>query len=152
VVTSSFGFDQAIQKIGVERRLYTHGSKKSLLDPFLPEKPEDVDRIKRIQEQIHNNFISDVRERRGNKLKENENDLFSGEIWVGKAAVDVGLVDGIGDLWTVVRNKYGKDTKVEIVAGRSSLFERLMGNVSSSLADEIQGRVELGSLNARYGL
>ena len=93
VVGGSFGFAKLIEKIGIERRLYTSGEHKAMLDPFLPEKPEDVERLKAIQREIHEDFIALVKERRGASLTGPENDLFSGEFWTGRKAVELGLVD-----------------------------------------------------------
>ena len=98
VVGGSFGFDKLIAKIGVERRLYTSGEHKAMLDPFLPENPDDVERLKKLQRHIHEDFIALVKSRRGAKLQGPENDLFSGEYWTGRKALELGLVDAIGDL------------------------------------------------------
>src|SRR6202162_1439781 len=97
VVGGSFGFPKLMEKLGVERRLYTSGERKVMLDPFLPEKPEDVKRIKNIQKDIHEHFIALVRERRGSKLAGNEETLFSGEFWTAQMAIALGLGDRIGD-------------------------------------------------------
>ena len=98
VVGGSFGFDKLIEKIGIERRLYTSGEHKAMLDPFLPEKPEDVERLKAIQREIHESFIALVKERRGDKLDSRETALFSGEYWTGQRGRELGLVDAVGDL------------------------------------------------------
>jgi serine protease SohB len=98
VVGGSFGFDKLIAKIGIERRLYTSGEHKATLDPFLPENPDDVARLKTLQREIHDDFIALVRSRRGDKLNGPENELFSGEYWTGRRALGLGLVDAIGDL------------------------------------------------------
>src|ERR1700754_1840667 len=90
VVGGSFGFDKLMEKVGVERRLYTSGENKAMLDPFLPEKPEDVERLKQIQNEIHKSFIGLVKERRGTKLLGPEKTLFSGEYWTGLTAVELG--------------------------------------------------------------
>ena len=98
VVGGSFGFDKLIAKIGIERRLYTSGEHKASLDPFLPEDPGDVERLKKLQRAIHDDFIELVKSRRGGKLNGPESDLFSGEYWTGRRALELGLVDAIGDL------------------------------------------------------
>ena len=93
VVGSSFGFDKAIAKLGIERRVYTSGERKAMLDPFLPEKPDDVERLKELQREIHEDFIALVKSRRGGKLAGPENDLFSGEYWTGRRGIELGLVE-----------------------------------------------------------
>src|SRR5215475_10556401 len=98
VVGGSFGMTELIRKIGVERRLYTAGSHKAMLDPFLPENPDDVARLKSIQREIHAIFISLVKESRGARLKGADDVLFTGEYWAGDSSVSLGLADGIGDL------------------------------------------------------
>src|SRR5271154_324337 len=107
VVGGSFGFNKLIEKIGIERRLYTAGDHKAMLDPFLPENPDDVERLKSLQRAIHADFIALVKSRRGAKLTGPENDLFSGEYWTGKRALDLGLIDSIGDLRSVLRERFG---------------------------------------------
>src|SRR5262249_2488529 len=107
VVGGSFGFTGLMQKVGVERRLYTAGEHKATLDPCLPEKPDDVERLKAVQREIHDDFIALVKESRGSRLTGPEKDLFSGEYWTGRRAVELGLADGIGDLRTVLRERFG---------------------------------------------
>ena len=103
VVGGSFGFDKLMAKLGIERRLYTAGEHKAMLDPFLPENADDVERLKRLQRDIHDDFIALVKSRRGDKLSGPENDLFSGEYWTGRRGLELGLVDAIGDLRTTLR-------------------------------------------------
>ena len=98
VVGGSFGFVRLMEKLGIERRLYTSGERKAMLDPFLPEKPDDVNRLKAVQRDIHEDFIALVKERRGARLVGPENDLFSGEFWTGRKAVELGIADSVGDL------------------------------------------------------
>src|SRR5476649_2957921 len=107
VVGASFGFEKLIEKLGIERRLYTSGENKAMLDPFLPEKPEDVEKLKAIQKEIHESFIALVKERRGSKLDSRETALFSGEYWTGGRAVTLGLADAVGDLRGTLRERYG---------------------------------------------
>src|SRR6202035_3027555 len=107
VVGSSFGFPKLMEKLGVERRLYVSGEHKAMLDPFLPEKAEDVERLKALQQEIHQDFIGLVKRSRGSRLKGPEKTLFSGEYWSGSKAVDLGLADGIGDLRTTLRTRFG---------------------------------------------
>src|SRR5687768_15993854 len=108
VLGGGFGFDKLIDKLGIERRLYTSGERKAMLDPFLPEKPEDVKRLKAIQKDIHEGFIALVKERRGVKLQGPEKTLFSGEFWTGARALELGLVDAIGEVRTALRTRFGE--------------------------------------------
>jgi signal peptide peptidase SppA len=167
VISAGFGFKELIGKIGVERRLHTSGEKKSLLDPFLPEREEDVDRLKAVQREIHDGFKAHVRERRGSRLKAGEDELFSGEFWTGTKAMEFGLIDGIGDLKTVMRQKFGDKVRLRVSEpGRGWLRRRLgMGSLlaagglgpaapsllpegwASSLVDAVEAR----ALWSRYG-
>src|SRR5207244_2098269 len=108
VIGASFGFAKLIDKIGVERRIYTSGTNKAMLDPFLPENPEHVARLKAIQEDIHATFINLVKSRRGAKLSCPEPDLFSGEYWAARKGLEYGLIDRIGDLRSTLRERYGE--------------------------------------------
>jgi serine protease SohB len=98
VITAGFGFADLLQRIGVERRVHTAGPRKAMLDPFRAEQPEDVTRLRALQQEIHDNFKAQVRDRRGDRLSGDEADLFGGEIWTARAALERGLIDGIGDL------------------------------------------------------
>ena len=107
VVGGTFGFQELIKKIGIERRLYTAGAHKAMLDPFLPENPDDVARVKALQREIHAIFIALVKESRGSRLKGADDVLFSGEYWAGESSVAFGLADGIGDIRSTLRARYG---------------------------------------------
>src|SRR5271156_362741 len=107
VIGASFGFTEAIRKLGIQRRIYTAGDHKSMLDPFLPEKEEDVNRLKAIQREIHEMFIDLVRRSRGERLTGPEATLFSGEYWTAKVALEYGVVDRIIDLRSFLRERYG---------------------------------------------
>jgi serine protease SohB len=126
VVGGTFGFQELIKKIGVERRLYTAGEHKAMLDPFLPEDPGDVARVKALQREIHALFISLVKDSRGARLKGSEDVLFSGEYWAGNTSVGFGLADGIGDLRSVLRARYGDKVRTPVVAPPSGLLGGLM--------------------------
>src|SRR5713226_4173235 len=115
VVGGSFGFTKLMEKLGIDRRLYTSGERKAMLDPFLPEKPEDVERLKAVQREIHEDFIALVKERRGARLVGPENDLFSGEFWTGNKAVELGIADGVGDLRSVLRERFGDEVMTPLV-------------------------------------
>jgi signal peptide peptidase SppA len=126
VVSAGFGFDKALDKLGVDRRVYTAGLSKSTLDPFLPEKPEDVERIKALQRDVHDMFIGIVKERRGGLLKGPDSELFSGAFWSGPRALDHGLIDGIGDVRTKMRELHGEKVKLRVIPlGATGLLARL---------------------------
>src|SRR3979411_176971 len=127
VVGGTFGFQELIRKIGVERRLYTAGEHKAMLDPFLPEKPDDVARVKALQREIHTIFIALVKQSRGSKLKGAEDMLFSGEYWAGETSVSLGLADGIGDLRSTLRARYGDKVQTPVIAPASGMLAGLLG-------------------------
>jgi serine protease SohB len=157
VIGGSFGFAGLLDKLGVERRLYTSGERKAMLDPFLPEKPEDVARLKAVQREIHDDFIALVKESRGARLNGPENDLFSGEFWTGRKAVALGIADGTGELRTVLRQRFGEDVHTPLVTAERSLLGRmrpgaggLFGRLGS--ADDLISALEERALWSRYGL
>jgi len=163
VVGGSFGFDKLIEKIGVERRLYTSGENKAMLDPFLPEKPEDVERLKALQREIHDSFIALVKARRGGKLDSRETALFSGAYWTGQRGRELGLVDAVGDLRTTLRERYGDKVRTPLIAERGfALFGRKAAGVEqllsgpnfagSSIADDMVATLEARALWSRFGL
>ena len=151
VIYSSFGFKDLIQKIGVQRRVYTAGKNKSTLDPFLDEKTEDVERLKKIQLDLHDDFIKVVEESRGSKLKKGTGiELFSGEFWSGKKAKDLGLIDGIGNADEILKKKYGENVIIK-------KFEKTKGWLAKKLsssedqADKLISILEERSIWQRYG-
>ena len=151
VIYSSFGFKDLIKKIGVQRRVYTAGKNKSTLDPFLDEKTEDVERLKKIQLDLHDDFINVVEESRGSKLKKDTGiELFSGEFWSGKKAKDLGLIDGIGNADEILKKKYGENVIIK-------KFEKTKGWLAKKLSssedqtDRIIGILEERSIWQRYG-
>ncbi len=161
VISAGFGFTEMIEKIGVKRRLYTAGEKKSLLDPFLPENPEDVARLKTIQAELHEAFKAHVRRRREGRLKDDENRLFNGDFWTGEKALELGLIDGVGDLRTVMRERYGDKVRLRVVqAGRSWLQRRLGIGAAPSWDEGFAGdfahglfaAAETRTLWSRFGL
>ena len=126
VVGGSFGFPKLMDKLGVERRLYTSGERKAMLDPFLPEKPDDVKRLKAIQKDIHEHFIALVKERRGSRLKGADKTLFTGEFWTAQKAIELGLADRIGDLRATLRERYGDKVRTPLITpGRGLLGRRI---------------------------
>ena len=151
VISPGFGFVDLIKKIGVERRVYTSGKSKSFLDPFKEEKKEDIDRLKSIQEQIHENFIEYVKSRRGSKLLSSaEDEIFSGLFWVGKKGVDLGLADGIGSINQIIREKYGNKSKIKIIDQKKSFLQKRLS--SSINSNDIFNRLEEMIMWSRYGL
>ena len=151
VISGGFGFVNLIKKIGVERRVYTSGKSKSFLDPFKPEKKEDLQRLKFIQEQIHENFIQYVKKRRGAKLSSSEEDeIFSGLFWVGKKGVELGLADGIGSINEVLKEKYGKKAKIKIIDQKKSFLQKRLS--SSINNNDLFNRLEEMVMWSRYGL
>ena len=154
VVGATFGFDRAIAKLGIERRVYTAGEHKVSLDPFLPEDPDDVARLMAIQHDIHLSFIDLVKTSRGGRLKGPESALFSGEYWAGRKALEYGLVDGLGDLRSVLRQRFGEEVRLPVMAERGWLARRISGTrqFPAGLGDEILSALEARALWARYGL
>ena len=151
VISPGFGFVDLIKKIGVERRVYTSGKSKSFLDPFKEEKKEDIDRLKSIQEQIHENFIEYVKSRRGSKLLSSaEDEIFSGLFWVGKKGVDLGLADGIGSINQIIKEKYGNKAKIKIIDQKKSFLQKRLS--SSINNNDIINRLEEMVMWSRYGL
>jgi len=146
VISASFGFSELMDKHGIERRVHTAGKDKSMLDPFRPERPADVKRLKALQVQIHDAFIQQVKSRRGARLQ--HDDLFSGEIWVGAKAVEAGLADGIGHLVPHMKDVFGDKTRF-VVHGQKRPFLRRFG---VSLATDILGAVEERAVWGQYGL
>ncbi len=158
VVGGSFGFDKLIAKIGVERRLYTSGEHKAMLDPFLPEDPTDVARLKGLQREIHEDFIALVKSRRDGRLNGAETDLYSGEYWTGKRALALGLVDAIGDLRSTLRERFGDKVYMPLISSdRGFLGRRIFGIGGdaigpASLADDMIAALEARALWAHFGL
>jgi serine protease SohB len=158
VIGGSFGFDKLIAKVGIERRLYTSGDHKAMLDPFLPEDADDVERLKKLQREIHDDFIGLVKSRRGGKLAGAETDLFSGEYWTGRRALELGLVDAIGDLRGVLRERFGDKVVTPLVTAERSLLGRRVfgvgrtGLMPASFAEDVISTLEARALWARYGL
>ena len=163
VVGGTFGFQELIAKIGVERRLYTAGEHKAMLDPFLPENPDDVARVKALQREIHAIFIALVKESRGSRLKGADDVLFSGEYWAGERSVALGLADAIGDLRSTLRARYGDKVLTPVVAPPSGMLSGLLGRKSAGagalvsldgvagLPDELISALETRAIWAKFG-
>jgi serine protease SohB len=162
VVGGSFGFTKLLDKLGIERRLYTSGDHKAMLDPFLPEKPDDVERLKAVQREIHEGFIDLVKRSRGARLKGPEKTLFSGEYWTGGKAIDLGLADSIGDLRSTLRARFGDEVVTPLVSPARGWFGRVQPGVGTTgierlvggagFAEEMISALETRALWARYGL
>ena len=156
VVSAGFGFDRAIERLSIDRRLYTSGENKAILDPFSPEKTEDVERLKELQREIHELFISLVKERRGAALGADP-DLFTGAFWTGQTGLGLGLVDRIGDLRGVMRERWGDKVDLRPMTPKVSLLKRLTGRgdpsgVGAGIAEEALGAIEARAHWARFGL
>jgi signal peptide peptidase SppA len=163
VVGGSFGFQELIKKIGVERRLYTAGAHKAMLDPFKPEDPDDVARVKALQGQIHAIFIALVKQSRGSRLKGADEVLFTGEYWAGETSVSLGLADAIGDLRSTLRIRYGDKVKTPVIAPATGLLSGLLGRKSAGAAalsqldgigglpDEVISALETRAIWAKFG-
>ncbi len=168
VVSAGFGFVDAIKKLGIERRVHTAGENKSILDPFVPEKKADIERLKQMQLDVHDHFKDLVRERRGAKLDETDKELFSGAFWSGGKARDLGLIDGLGNMHTVLREKFGEDVVMKPISGpRKGLLSRFLpgggmeerwagdidlAGLRSGLADDLVSSLEARTIWSRFGL
>ncbi|MEK9724634.1 MAG: S49 family peptidase [Rhodospirillaceae bacterium] len=160
VVSGGFGFADAIEKLGIERRLHTSGEKKAMLDPFGPEKPADVKHLQALQKEIHEDFKAMVRDRRGERLKGNSRTVFSGAFWTGTKALDLGLVDGLGDVRGVMRARFGDDVRLRPLDDLRPWWRRRLALAATGaptaglggLGDEILGAVEERLWWNRFGL
>src|SRR5579862_8626833 len=161
VVGGSFGFQELIRKVGVERRLYTAGSHKAMLDPFLPENPDDVARVKALQREIHATFIALVKQSRGGRLKGADDVLFTGEYWAGETSVSLGLADAIGDLRSTLRARYGEKVQTPLIAPASGMLSGLLGRRSpgamsawentANLPEQMISALESRAIWAKFG-
>lgn len=153
VISAGFGFQELIAKLGIERRLHTSGTRKSLLDPFGPEKDEDLARLKSIQIELHGNFKEWVRARRGAKLKADDATLFEGEFWTGTKALELGLIDGIGDARADLRKRFGEKIRYRGFALQGGGFlRRLLGLSQADYAGDALDAIEARAAFARFGL
>ncbi len=153
VISASFGAQEAIRRIGIERRVHTAGNHKVLMDPFREEKPEDIERLKSLQRDIHARFIDWVKGSRGDRLTDDE-PLFEGDVWVGQRAVEVGLADGVGELRPVLQERFGRDITFREHGGRKGgLIARLMDRrVGADIADGAAEALEARLAWGRFGL
>ncbi len=154
VIHASFGFAEAIDRLGIERRLHTAGAKKSLLDPFRPQDPADVERLNAILHELHQGFKATVRERRGARLKGGDEELFEGQIWTGRGALEAGLIDGLGDLHAVLRDRFGAKVKLPLISAAKPWWQRRLGLAAwpRALVDAALDSLAERALWSRYGL
>jgi signal peptide peptidase SppA len=164
VISAGFGFQRAIEKLGIERRVYTSGTSKGALDAFRPEDPDDVARLKDIQRSVHDTFIGLVKQRRSGHLKSEDGELFSGAFWSGEQAWKLGLIDGISDVRTRMRELHGDKVALRVVPFEGGgLFRRLrrlpglggapyLGAPPLALADDLLSAIEARALWSRFGL
>lgn len=159
VISTSFGFHEAIEKLGVERRVYSEGKSKSVLDPFMPAKPGDIKIINKIQKEVHQHFINTVKKRRAGKLTQSDELLFNGEFWSGQIAVDYGLIDDIDDLYSFIQARYGNEVKIEYIENKPSWFKKKLGvshvskefaaDLSESLVSSVENRLIAGKFGIK---
>ncbi len=166
VISSGFGFDKAIERLGIDRRVYTSGLNKGSLDPFKPEKHDDIARLKALQRDVHDVFIGVVKDRRAARLKAPDGELFSGAFWSGPKALELGLIDGIADMRTKMRELFGDKVRLRVIAPSSGgLLGRLrrvpsigaartagLRDLPAALADNLMSAIEERALWSRYGL
>jgi len=162
VVSAGFGFTGLIEKLGIDRRVYTAGKNKMILDPFQPEKKSDIDYLKTIQLEVHETFVDLVKSRRGDVISADEEEVFSGRFWTGETGQSLGLVDRIGDLRSIVKERYGENAKLKVIgAGGGFLRRQPAGGVSfdmradaigAGFADRLIAQIEERALWARFGL
>ena len=153
VISASFGFKELINKMGIERRVYTAGKNKSTLDPFVDEKEEDIKRLKSIQLELHADFIKVVETSRGSKLKDPEkNNIFTGEFWTGATALKLGLIDGIGNVDQILKEKFGEDAIIKkFEKPKSWIGRKLSASIESQLSNTINS-IEEKSVWQKFGL
>ena len=161
VISSGFGFQEAIHRIGIERRVYSQGKHKAMLDPFKEEDLEGVEMLKELQKEIYEGFIEHVQERRGKRLNGDSESLFNGDVWSGKRALQLGLIDGLGDLHSITRERFGEEVRIKAVDAPKHWFRRRMGlggngllnrNFPADFVDRLWSQVEARALWSRYGL
>lgn len=160
VVSGGFGFPELLKKIGVERRVYTAGENKVILDPFQPEKESDIEYLKTLQLEIHEIFIDMVKARRSTMLADDPA-IFSGLFWTGRKGLELGLVDRLGGLREEIKTRYGKDARLELIGAHKGLFGRRAAGIGAFAApDQIAVQAVAGlaetleekALWGRYGL
>lgn len=144
VVSAGFGFPELLKRWGVERRVYASSEHKAGLDPFRPERPDEIEHLKSVQDDIYAAFCRQVRERRGDRLKGGEDELFSGRYWSGRKALELGLVDGLGDLRAVMRERFGDKVKLRLIAERQPWWRRRFGLTQATA--RVGGPLDVGAI------
>lgn len=166
VISASFGLERAIEKLGISRRVYTAGTNKGALDPFQPERAEDIERLKAIQRTVHDVFIGVVKDRRLGRIKGPDAEVFSGAFWSAPEALELGLIDGISDVRTKMRELHGENVKLRVVGGERGWLSRMrklpsvlggglgadVSHQGLALADDLVSAVEIRALWSRFGL
>ena len=153
VVSAGFGFHDLLERYGVERRVHTSGERKAMLDPFRPEKPEDVERLKHLQAEIHDGFKDWVRERRSTRLKGEDSLLFTGEFWTGKRGLELGLVDSLGELRATLQQRYGAKVHLPVIAARRRFLARFgLGSSFDMIGPSTLAAIEERAHWQRFGL
>lgn len=154
VINSGFGYPAAIEKLGIERRVYTAGESKSLLDPFKPEVEKDVKMMKNLLKEVHDFFKTFVKDARGDRLKGVQKTIFSGQVWNGTEAAKMGLVDGVGDMRSTMKEKLGDDVKFKRIKEEKGFLKGMLGMraQNSSIADDVIKTLETRSEWGRFGL
>lgn len=152
VVSAGFGFGDLIDRFGIERRVYSTGSRKVMLDPFQDEKPEDVERLAELQADIFQNFKNVVKQRRADRLLASDDALFTGDIWTGNQALEIGLIDGLGEMRSEMQKRYGDNVKFVRTQVRMGLVSRLRGGGRAGNLTDIVATLDEWALWKRYGL
>lgn len=157
VISAGFGFVDLIERIGIERRVYSTGPRKGMLDPFQDEKQDDIDRLRELHEDIFENFKNHVRRCRGDRLRAQDDALFTGDIWTGRQAVEVGLIDGLAEMRSEMRKRYGDKVKFQRADIRRGLLSRLRGGFGGGALRGIDPAEVIGALDdwaqwKRFGL
>ncbi|MEP1443373.1 MAG: S49 family peptidase [Hyphomicrobiales bacterium] len=162
VISAGFGYVDLLEKLGVERRVYTAGTNKMILDPFQPEKKSDIEYLRSIQDEIHDTFVDMVKDRRGDVISGDEEEVFSGRFWTAMTGQSLGLVDRIGDIRSIVKERYGEKTQLKVIGAGGGLLKRApsngvsmpndMSSIGAGFAEHMVTQAEERALWARYGL
>ena len=152
VISAGFGFDKAIARLGVDRRVYTAGNAKMTLDPFQPERTDEVDRLKALQADIHQQFITHIETRRGSRLKGDRDALFSGAFWTGQTALELGLIDAIGECRQTLLNRFGSETEIMMIEPKRKLLPFGVSGISSRLVEDAAAVAIERAYFSRFGL
>ncbi|MCC3862442.1 S49 family peptidase [Pseudemcibacter aquimaris] len=154
VINAGFGYPAALEKLGIERRVYTAGESKSILDPFKPEVEKDVKLMERLLKEVHDFFKNFVKDARGDRLKGTQKTIFSGQVWNGDEALKLGLIDGVGDMRAIMKDKLGDDVKFKRIKEEKGMLKGMLGMRAdkASIADEVIKTLETRSEWGRFGL